>query len=266
MSTSDFDAQPVGSPEPPAESPDLSIVVPAYNEARRLPALFPRFEKLCAVHQGSIELIVVDDGSSDASIEVLERCRQQYGLEGMRVLRNEVNRGKGYTVRRGMLAARGRSCLFTDADLSTPLTELEKLQDRLGGAEVVIASRALSDSVLIEKQRIYRQLGGKGINLFVQALALPGIRDSQCGFKLFTREAARQIFSRVTLDGFSFDIEALFIARYLGYRIAEVPVQWKNAPGSKVDPLRDGLRLIRDLLVIRVNAYRGLYEPVSTRD
>ena len=244
----------------PLAEPDLSIVVPAFNEETRLRKIFGDFAGYLRQSPESVELLFVDDGSTDGSVEFLERCREEYSLERLRILRNPGNRGKGFSVRRGMLAARGRTVLFSDADLSTPLGEIAKLRSYMPRADVVIGSRSVTGAELVEKQSLYRRLGGKAINLGVQLIAVPGIQDTQCGFKMFTREAARAIFSRCTLDGFSFDVEVLYVARKLGYRIAEVPVVWKNAPGSKVDPIQDGLRLLRDLLVIRANDRRARYE------
>ena len=169
------------------------------------------------------------------------------------------NRGKGHATRRGMLAARGRRRLMTDADLSTPIEELAVLMARLDeGYDVAIASRALAGARIEVRQPAYREGMGRLFNLLVRAVAVPGLHDTQCGFKLFTAAAAEQAFGPARLDGFSFDVETLFIARRRGLRIAEVPVTWRNDAASRVGPV-NGFRAFADLARIRVNAWRGLY-------
>ena len=194
----------------------------------------------------------MDDGSAD---ETARKAREA----GATVLRDERNRGKGHAVRRGMLAARGRRRLMTDADLSTPIEELKHFLERMDeGFDVVIGSRALPGSTIEVHQPWYRENMGRVYNLFVRALALPGLRDTQCGFKLWSARAARDAFTAARLDGFSFDVETLFIARRRGFRIAEVPVTWRNDEASRVGPL-NGLRAFLDLGKIRVNGWRGRY-------
>ena len=196
--------------------------------------------------------MVVDDGSRDRTAERAEAA-------GATVLRNEANRGKGHAVRRGMLAARGARRLMTDADLSTPIEEMERLGARMDeGHDVVIGSRALPGARIEVRQPWYRENTGRLFNLFVRALAVPGVTDTQCGFKLFTAAAARDVFSAMRLDGFSFDVEALFLARRKGYRIAEVPVVWRNDAASRVSLLR-GFLAFPDLLRIRTNQWAGRY-------
>lgn len=244
-------------------TPHLTVVVPMYNEARRLADPLERLRDFAAASSRPVELLFVDDGSTDGTAERVEEFWRSRDVEQegrWRLLRGEANRGKGHAVRRGMLAARGERVLFTDVDLSTPLADLPKLTAALDtGVEVAIGSRALAQSEILRSQPLYRSLGGKGVNLFVRALAVPGIHDTQCGFKLFTRDAAQGIFSRARLDGFSFDIEVLYLARSLGYRVAEIPVTWSDVPGSKVSPLADGLRLLGDLVRIRWWGLRGRY-------
>ncbi|MCB1056873.1 MAG: glycosyltransferase family 2 protein [Acidobacteria bacterium] len=235
------------------------MIVPVYNEELRLAGPLEELYRLVTAAAGSTELIFVDDGSRDATAarleDFVERCRPA----PVRLLRLPENRGKGAAVRTGMLAAVGEEVLFTDLDLSTPLADLATLREHRGAAGVAIGSRAVPGARILRSQPAYRSLGGKAVNLFVQLLAVPGIHDTQCGFKLFRREAAHEVFRRTTLDGFSFDIEALFIARRLGFTIAEVPVTWTDVAGSKVSPLKDGLRLLADLLRIRWRALRGRY-------
>jgi dolichyl-phosphate beta-glucosyltransferase len=232
--------------------PALSVVVPALNEEDRLPRTLERIVAHLGRRHEGYELVVVDDGSRDRTAERAQAA-------GATVLRNETNRGKGYAVRRGMLAARGARRLMTDADLSTPIEELDRLSARMDeGHDVVIGSRALPGARIEVRQPWYRENMGRLFNLFVRALAVPGVTDTQCGFKLFSGMAARDVFSSARLDGFSFDVEVLFLARRKGYRIAEVPVVWRNDAASRVSLLR-GFLAFPDLLRIRANDWRGRY-------
>jgi dolichyl-phosphate beta-glucosyltransferase len=238
--------------------PELSVVVPAYNEATRLPRTIERVERF--LDGRSYEIVVVDDGSTDGTVEAARAAARRELV----VLRNEGNRGKGYAVRRGMLAARAPRRLMSDADLSTPIEELGRLEPCLdAGHDVAIGSRALAGSRIEVRQPWYRENMGRVFNVCVRALAVPGVRDTQCGFKLFSARAADAVFASARLDGFSFDVEALFIARQLGYRIAEVPVVWRNDAATRVG-LLGGFRAFPDLLRIRVNDWRGCYEPGRT--
>ena len=235
--------------------PLLSVVVPAYNEAARLPRTIERVERFLSGRPH--EIVVVDDGSTDGTVEVARDAARG----PLVVLRNDGNRGKGYAVRRGMLAARGPRRLMTDADLSTPIEELARLEPCLeAGHDVAIGSRALAGSRIEVRQPWYRENMGRLFNVCVRALAVPGVRDTQCGFKLFSARAAEAVFAATRLDGFSFDVEALFIARQLGYRIAEVPVVWRNDAATRVG-LVGGFRAFPDLLKIRLNDWRGYYAP-----
>ena len=237
---------------------DLSVVIPAYNEAERLPPTLRRVREYLDARGGSYEIVVVDDGSRDETVARAEAA-------GVRVLRNGVNRGKGYSVRHGMLAAHGARRLMTDADLSTPMEELPRLLARLDeGYGVVIASRALPGANLEVRQPWYRENAGRVFNLCVRLLALPGLQDTQCGFKLFSAQAARDAFSAARLDGFSFDVEALFLARRHGHRIAEIPVTWRNDAASRVGTF-SGFRAFLDLLRIRTNAWAGHYGRAAER-
>jgi glycosyltransferase involved in cell wall biosynthesis len=233
--------------------PALSVVIPAFNEAQRLPPTLAKIQRHLAGRPGGSEILVVDDGSADATADVAARA-------GATVLRNEGNRGKGYSVRRGMLHARGARRLMTDADLSTPIEELERLMACMDeGYDIVIASRAMAGSRVEVRQPWYRENLGRAFNLVVRALVLPGLQDTQCGFKLFTAAAARDAFGASRLDGFSFDVEALVAARRRGYRIAELPVTWRNDEATRVGMVRGGLAFL-DLLRIRVHAWRGRYD------
>ncbi|MEO8360856.1 MAG: dolichyl-phosphate beta-glucosyltransferase [Vicinamibacteria bacterium] len=211
-------------------TPSLSVVIPAYNEEKRLPATLATLLPYLRGRGESFEVVVVNDGSKDATSAVAS----QAGPE-VRVLENPGNRGKGYSVRNGMLNARGAWRLMTDADLSTPIEDLETLKAALtDGAQVAIASRAVSGANLEKRQSMARESSGRFFNLIVQWLHLPGIQDTQCGFKLFSAAAAEAAFRDARLDGFAFDVEALVLARRAGFKIKEVPVTWRNDEQSRV--------------------------------
>jgi dolichyl-phosphate beta-glucosyltransferase len=236
-------------------TPALSVVIPAYNEAKRLPKTLERVQAFLDARGASYEIVVVDDGSTDGTAATVARGGKA------RLVENPGNRGKGYAVRRGMLEARGERRLMTDADLSTPIEELPRLEERLGeGYDVAIGSRALPGASIEVRQSRFRESTGRVFNRLVQGLVLTGLEDTQCGFKLFSAKAAEAAFAIARLDGFCFDVEALFVARRLGYRIAEVPVVWRNDTASKVSAVRGGLAFL-DILRIRVNALLGRYGP-----
>jgi len=235
-------------------APSLSVVIPAYNEAQRLPATLARVRAYLRGLGREHEIVVVDDGSSDTTAQVAREAG-----EDVRLLRHAPNRGKGYAVRRGMLAATGERRLITDADLSTPIEELAKLEAEIErGFDVAIGSRAVAGALIEVHQPAYREAVGRLFNRVVQALLLPGLSDTQCGFKLFTARAARAAFSVASLDGFSFDVEALYLARRLGLRIAEVPVIWRNDAATRVG-LGGGAAAFADLVRIHLRARRGAY-------
>lgn len=224
----------------------LSIIVPAYNEESRLPETLRRIEAYFSGGAWIYEILVVDDGSTDGTVAAAERFAS--ANSAIRVLRNPGNRGKGYAVRNGMLAARGEWRLFSDADLSTPIEEIEKLWRAVAEqrAEVAIGSRALDRSLIGIHQPGLRENAGKLFNAVMRvATGLP-LADTQCGFKLFRGDVAQQVFSRQLLEHFGFDVEVLFIARHLGYGIAEIPVRWNHAEGSKVGMLT-GLHAFTEL-------------------
>jgi len=237
----------------PPSAPSISIVVPAYNEEARIGPTVERIRVYLAARGGDWELLVVDDGSTDRTIEVATAAAG--GDRRVRVLAQPRNRGKGAAVRAGVLAAAKERVLFSDADLATPIDELAKLEARLdAGADVAIASRALPDSDIRTRQHPAREAMGRTFNLIVRALLLGGVRDTQCGFKLFTRAAANDLFSRATLDGFAFDVEILLLARGR-WSVDEVPVTWQHVDESKVSPGTDATRMFVDLLRLRL---RGL--------
>lgn len=234
----------------------LSIVVPAYNEESRLPETLDRV--LDWLNQGSFqfqEVIVVDDGSRDRTASLVE----EYGKKhpSVRLLRNPGNRGKGYAVRHGMLEARGEWILSSDADLSTPIDEIRKLQAAAAERNAVIAigSRALDRSLVEVHQPAFREYSGRFFNIVMRLVTGLRFRDTQCGFKLFRADAARAVFSRQKQDGFSFDVEDLVIAEKLGLRVIDVPVRWRNAEGTKVS-FAQGLKTFADLVRIRADHRR----------
>lgn len=212
----------------------LSVVIPAYNEEERLSRSLPVIFDYLGKQAYSWELLVVDDGSRDRTSEVA----MAVGEPRVRVLRNEPNRGKGYSIRRGMLEARGQWRLFSDADLSTPIEELETFWPyTTQGFDVIIGSRALPESDLEVRQPKSREFVGRVFNTAVQTFLVPGLCDTQCGFKLFSGEAADAVFPHQTLHGFAFDVEILMLAHKYGFKIKEAPVRWVNDPGSKVSTL-----------------------------
>ncbi|MCO4759928.1 MAG: glycosyltransferase family 2 protein [Myxococcales bacterium] len=234
----------------------LSLVIPAYNEADRLPQSLRHILAWMDDTEVKGEVIVVDDGSTDATADLAEEIAASDPR--VSVIRQPGNRGKGAAVRRGVEVSREAWILFSDADLSTPIEDvvrLAKVSDT--GIEVVIGSRDVSDSQIEEHQPWYREAMGRTFNRIVQTFAVPGIKDTQCGFKLFSREAARRCFGHMTIERFAFDVEVLFLARRFGYEIAEVGVRWRNDDRSTVDPLRDATRMFSDVMRIRLR-HRGL--------
>ena len=247
------------SSEASASEPDslklLSVIVPAFDEEKRLGATLKRMLAYFDERKTPFEILVVDDGSQDgtgALVETISGCRSE-----VRLLSYKPNRGKGYAVRYGMMRACGERILFSDADLATPIEEIENLSGKLDeGYQIAIGSRDVVGSQLIKHQSWFLEQGGKTFNKMVQALAVPGIHDTQCGFKLFTKEAALSIFSRCQVDHFAFDVEVLYLAiKLFGFRVVEVPVRWAHQEGSKVVFLRDAFRMAKTLFKIRMTNY-----------
>ncbi len=240
---------------------DLSIVIPAYNEEKRLRGSLEEILEKAGALFASVELIVVDDGSTDETANIAEEFIGASNNAG-RVIRIPGNRGKGYAVKRGMLEASRGLALMTDADLSTPIEELERLVLLMEEkqADVVIGSRGLSASDVRVHQPWYREYGGKVFNFFVRAMTSLPYRDTQCGFKLFKISSCRVIFEELRIDRFAFDVEVLFLAEKAGLNIVEEPVIWRHSEGSKVNMLPDSLRTFGELVHIRWNSLRGLYE------
>jgi len=233
--------------------PELSIVVPCYNEEQRLPRTIEQIERYLAGEGVSYELILVDDGSSDGTRTIMDAAAERNPAVRLEAL--PQNRGKGRALAEGVAVARGAEILVTDADLSTPIEELDKLRAELGkGAGVAIASRALKGSRVEVSQPIYRVLMGKAFNLLVQAVLLPGIWDTQCGFKLFRGDIAHEVFAELTTDGFGYDPEVLYRAKKRGVKITEVPVVWRNSAPTKVSPIKSSLDMFRHVLRIRFSS------------
>jgi dolichyl-phosphate beta-glucosyltransferase len=234
----------------------LSVVFPVYNKEARIAASLDATMAYLAGKPFTAEVIVVDDGSRDRTADAARAALA--GRVASRVIRREKNRGKGASVREGVLAASGEVILFSDDDLSTPIGEIDKLLASLqAGADVAIGSRALPESVIEVRQRRPRELMGKAFNRLVRLLVLKGYRDTQCGFKAFRRAAAMDLFSRLRTDGFGFDVEVLVLCRELGYRVAEVPVVWRDSRPSRVRLFRGSLAMIMELLRIRRFARRS---------
>lgn len=228
----------------------LSVVVPCYNEEQRLPRTIEQIEHLLDARADPYELILVDDGSADGTRKVMDEAAGRH--ESVRIVALPQNRGKGRALAEGVKASGGDTVLVTDADLSTPIEELEKLEAALaGGAGIAIASRAVRGSRVELSQPIYRVLMGKAFNLIVQLVLLPGIWDTQCGFKLFRGDIAREVFAGLTTDGFGYDPEVLFLAKRKGVRIAEVPVVWRNSAPTKVMAVRSSLDMFRHVIKVR---------------
>jgi dolichyl-phosphate beta-glucosyltransferase len=239
---------------------DLSVIVPAYNEAVRLPKTLSRFQEYLAGKSFTYEILVVLDGPTDATLDVLGRLSKQIDYLG--IIDRRLNRGKGYTVKEGMLAARGQIRLFTDADNSTDIAHFDKMKPLFDqGCDIVIASRNAADAAgaaQVVSQAWYKRAIGRLGNRLVQVVAVPGIWDTQCGFKAFRAEAAERIFSQTTLDRWGFDIEVLALAQRLNYKIGIVPARWLNDDRSHVK-MSDYLRVLGDTFTVRRNLLTGKY-------
>lgn len=228
----------------------LSVVIPCFNEQDRLPATVDAIKAYMAAHRIDYELILADDGSTDRTEDAIRAAMD--GAPNVRLVKLPQNRGKGRALAEGVAASTGDRVLLTDADLSTPIDELPKLEAGLDrGAGVAIASRALKGSQIVIHQPVYRVLMGKTFNLIVQALLLPGLWDTQCGFKLFRGDLARAVFRELKTDGFGYDPEALYLAKRRGESIAEVPVVWRHSAPTKVAPIRHSLDMFRDVVRTR---------------
>ena len=242
--------------------PDLSIVIPAYNEGDRIGGPLAAILKSLSASDQKTEVIVVDDGSTDSTRDVASEILEASGSDRHRVIRYEQNMGKGFAVRTGLNAAGADIALFTDADLSTPIDEMSKLLGPIerGEYDVAFGSRALDRSLIGTHQPWRREQGGKVMNLIIRKLSGLPFYDTQCGFKAFNMMKFRPLLEVMTIDRFGFDIEFLFVAKYHGLRLAEIPVKWNDVAGSKVSVFRDSRRMISELMQIRRNARNGVYD------
>jgi dolichyl-phosphate beta-glucosyltransferase len=241
------------------KGPYLSIIIPAYNEEKLIGDTLSQVTTFLEAKPFSYEVLVVDDGSKDRTVEIVK----EWGAKGfpIRALENVRNRGKGFSVRKGFQGASGEYALFSDADLSTPIKDSDLLLKwHAEGFEVAIGSRALKESKIDLHQPWWREIMGKTFNKIVQLLAIRGISDTQCGFKSFSREAYSTVFKRQTIDGFGFDVEALYIAKKHGFKIKEIPVTWVNRIESSVNPILHPIQMFCELFIIRFRDIMGVYK------
>jgi glycosyltransferase involved in cell wall biosynthesis len=241
-----------------------SLIFPAFNESKRLGATLDRVLQYVSLQHWKAEIIVVDDGSIDGTAEIVQSYARRNPI--VQLVQNGRNRGKGYSVRNGVLHAHGDVLLFSDADLSSPIEEAPKLLNALAnGADIAIGSRWVNSALQTERQPPLRQIFGRMYNLLLRVVLGLKYKDTQCGFKAFTREAARLVFSAQRIERWGFDPELLFIARLYGLRVAELPVAWGHAGASKINPITDGMRMFAEMLSIRWNAITGKYQSAGTR-
>lgn len=246
------------------KSPFLTIVIPAYNEENRLAQTLPKVAEFVEKQDYEAEVLVVDDGSEDRTAEVVTAFSAQHPK--IRLI-SAQHGGKGHAVRAGMLQAQGEYGFLCDADLAMPITELPKfLPPQLNGYKVAIGSREIEGSIRYEEP-FYRHLMGRVYNWLVKVMAVSGFEDTQCGFKCFHRSVIHDLFSHQTIDGFGFDVEVLYLAQKRGYSIVEVPIHWYYQTESKVHPIRDTIRMVQDMITVRQNDLRGLYDrqPMATK-
>jgi dolichyl-phosphate beta-glucosyltransferase len=236
-----------------------SVVIPAYNESQRIAPTLDRVLAYIAEQGWGAEVIVVNDGSRDSTADIVRAYAERYPI--VRLVENPGNRGKGYSVRNGMLNATGGVLLFSDADLSCPIEEAQKLFAAIGaGADIAIGSRWLQAELQTERQPFYRQLFGRLFNLLLRLVLGLKFTDTQCGFKAFTRRAALAIFPRQRIERWGFDPELLFLANKCGFKTSEVAVRWAHDKRSKISPLRDGLRMVAEMLRVRWYSITGKYD------
>jgi dolichyl-phosphate beta-glucosyltransferase len=239
----------------------ISIIIPAYNEERRIKGTLDGILEYMGKRKFDYEIMVVDDGSRDKTVDIVN----EYDDKNVRILKNPENRGKGYSVKHGIMKSKYPLVLFSDSDLATPIEELDKFLKHIDeGYDIVIASRNMKESNIVIKQPWYRHLIGKTFPLIVSLIAVRGFKDTQCGFKLFKRKAGQRIVKLQTFERFSFDVEILFIAKKLGYKIKEAPVMWIDKEGSTVSAGKDSMRMLRDLFRIRINNFKGRYKERSS--
>jgi len=228
----------------------LSLVIPAYNEEKRIGKSLEKIIEYLYSKDVTTEVLVINDGSKDNTSSISASYKEKYPL--LNVLENEQNKGKGYSVKRGVLSAAGDFIIFTDADLSTPIEETDKVLSALQeGYDVAIGSRHVKGAKIEIKQPLHRHIMGRVFNFFVRIFTVPYISDSQCGFKGFKKEKAIEIFNRMDTYGWSFDVEILYLAHKLELKIKEVPITWRDSPASRINPLTDPLKMFTDVIKIR---------------
>lgn len=244
----------------------LSVIIPSYNEETRLPNTLNNAVQFLSQKPFQSEIIVVDDGSQDQTFQIASSFLSSQNSPNQtisyQIIKNSKNLGKGQSIRNGVAKARGLLILFTDADDSTPIEELDKfipLMKPQGKNDIVIGSRHLKESSILVHQPWHRKLLGRSANLLIQLLLLPGITDTQCGFKLFNANIAKDLFAKTFLPRWGFDMEILFLARKMGYQILEVPVTWLNSSTSRLRPVKDGLKTLKELLEIKLNNWQDRY-------
>jgi dolichyl-phosphate beta-glucosyltransferase len=242
------------------EPVSYSVILPAYNESARIAATLDRILAHAAQYRWNVEVIVVNDGSSDDTAKIVREYAGKHPV--LRLLENPGNRGKGYSVRSGMLHAKGEILLFSDADLSSPIEEADKLFAAIAeGADIAIGSRWVDRRLQIRRQPMHRRLMGRMFNLALRIILGLQFKDTQCGFKAFTRRSAQVIFPLQKIERWGFDPELLYLARKFGFAVREVPVAWSHREGTRIHPLRDGIRMFGELLRIRWYAMKGSYAP-----
>lgn len=248
-----------------ADSVDLSIIIPAYNEAERIGQSLEQISLYLGRQPWSVEVIVVNDGSSDETVQVVEKSHDLLSTQHIRfkLISNSMNRGKGYCVKAGALSALGHIIVLTDADLSAPISQLTELLVPIhqGQYDIVIGSRAMDRRLIQERQPFWREYAGRFFNILMRLITGLPFKDTQCGFKAFRRDLIRPIFEQQRLEGFAFDVEVLYLAHKLGLRIKEVPVVWNHVEGSRVHIVRDSVKMLLELVKIKIHDWHGDYHP-----
>jgi dolichyl-phosphate beta-glucosyltransferase len=243
--------------------PTYSIVLPAYNESERIAATLEKIFAHAKQRSWQAEVVVVNDGSSDNTAQIVRAYANQHPM--LRLIDNPGNRGKGYSVRNGMLHAHGDILLFSDADLSSPIAEADKLFAAIhNGTDIAIGSRWLKTELQIKRQPLYRQILGRIFNLALRLILGLNFKDTQCGFKAFTRDAAQKLFPAQRIERWGFDPELLYLAKKYRLTVTEVAVAWSHREGTRISPLRDGVRMLGEILTVRWNALTGKYPGCST--
>src|SRR5215813_5838832 len=246
------------------ESPIYSIVIPAFNEGQRISASLEKIITYVSQERWQAEIIVVNDGSTDNTLEIVNSFKPRAPY--LRIVQNPGNRGKGYSVRNGMLHASGDILLFTDADLSAPIYEAQKLLAAIeAGADVAIGSRWLVRALQKERQPFHRELLGRAFNVALHLVLGLKYKDTQCGFKAFTRQASQLIFPNLKIERWGFDPEILFLAKRMKLKVAEIPVEWAHDDRSHINPIKDGIRMLGEMVRVRLNSVGGKYSTISQR-